>query len=183
MKTINILFAIAITIITTQSVNAQKAKANSQANKGTTVLTTNYTCPMHPEITSDKAGKCSKCGMNLNLSPKEKMKMAVMKTYTCPMHPDVTSDKAGKCSKCNMDLKETVKTSASWSCPMHPEITSDKPGKCSKCGMNLNLSPKEKMKTEVMKLYSCPMHPDVTSSKAGKCSKCNMALTKVKQGN
>ncbi len=25
----------------------------------------NYTCPMHPEVMSDKAGKCSKCGMDL----------------------------------------------------------------------------------------------------------------------
>lgn len=25
----------------------------------------NYDCPMHPEVTSDKAGKCSKCGMDL----------------------------------------------------------------------------------------------------------------------
>ena len=24
-----------------------------------------YACPMHPEVTSDKPGKCSKCGMNL----------------------------------------------------------------------------------------------------------------------
>jgi hypothetical protein len=24
-----------------------------------------YKCPMHPEITSDKPGKCSVCGMNL----------------------------------------------------------------------------------------------------------------------
>lgn len=26
-----------------------------------------YTCPMHPEVTSDKPGKCSKCGMDLKL--------------------------------------------------------------------------------------------------------------------
>ncbi|MEO5978615.1 MAG: DUF6799 domain-containing protein [Chryseolinea sp.] len=26
---------------------------------------TNYVCPMHPEITSDKPGTCSKCGMAL----------------------------------------------------------------------------------------------------------------------
>lgn len=26
-----------------------------------------YACPMHPEITSDEPGKCSKCGMNLKL--------------------------------------------------------------------------------------------------------------------
>lgn len=24
-----------------------------------------YTCPMHPEVTSDKPGKCPKCGMDL----------------------------------------------------------------------------------------------------------------------
>ena len=26
---------------------------------------TTYTCPMHPEVTSDEPGKCPKCGMNL----------------------------------------------------------------------------------------------------------------------
>jgi periplasmic mercuric ion binding protein len=65
-----------------------------------------YCCSMHPEVKSDKPGKCSKCGMNLNLSEKEKMKMQAVKLYTCPMHADVTSDKAGKCSKCGMDLKK-----------------------------------------------------------------------------
>lgn len=24
-----------------------------------------YTCPMHPEVTADKPGKCPKCGMDL----------------------------------------------------------------------------------------------------------------------
>ena len=28
-------------------------------------LAATYTCPMHPEVTSDKAGKCPKCGMDL----------------------------------------------------------------------------------------------------------------------
>jgi len=27
--------------------------------------TTRYTCSMHPEVVSDKPGKCPKCGMNL----------------------------------------------------------------------------------------------------------------------
>ena len=28
-------------------------------------MATVYACPMHPEVTSDKAGKCPKCGMEL----------------------------------------------------------------------------------------------------------------------
>src|SRR6266700_7806702 len=28
-----------------------------------------YTCPMHPEVTSDKPGRCPKCGMNLVPKP------------------------------------------------------------------------------------------------------------------
>jgi hypothetical protein len=26
-----------------------------------------YVCPMHPDVKSDKPGKCPKCGMNLEL--------------------------------------------------------------------------------------------------------------------
>jgi hypothetical protein len=29
------------------------------------VQSTMYVCPMHPEVTSDKPGECSKCGMDL----------------------------------------------------------------------------------------------------------------------
>lgn len=71
-----------------------------------------YSCPMHPEVTSDKEGKCSKCGMSLT---KKTMPKAVTKSethaemYACPMHPEVKSDKAGKCSKCGMNLEKVKK--------------------------------------------------------------------------
>lgn len=176
MKKVIILL---IAITTSFGSFAQKAKANSEANKGGTIVST-YSCPMHPDEVSDKPGKCSKCGMDLALSTKEQMKMGVMKIYACPMHPDETSDKPGKCAKCGMDMKEIKKVAQTYSCPMHPDVTSEKPGKCSKCGMNLALSPKEKMKMEVMKTYTCGMHPDVVSDKPGRCPKCGMGLVEKK---
>jgi FtsP/CotA-like multicopper oxidase with cupredoxin domain len=59
-----------------------------------------YTCPMHPEVTSDEPGRCPKCGMNLV----PKAVSEVTTTYTCPMHPEVVSDKPGSCPICGMKL-------------------------------------------------------------------------------
>ena len=133
MKAIKMLMMAALTIFSVavfaQDSTKQKSKMKMEQMK--------YSCPMHPEITSKKPGKCSKCGMDLTKSKKEQMKMEVMKMYSCPMHSDVTSDKPGKCSKCGMDLKELP--AVVYACPMKCEgdKTYDKPGKCPKCGMNL----------------------------------------------
>lgn len=35
------------------------------AGHGAPAATSKYTCPMHPEVVSDKPGKCPKCGMDL----------------------------------------------------------------------------------------------------------------------
>ncbi len=67
----------------------------------------------------------------------------------------------------------------SYACPTHPNFISDKPGKCPKCGMDLKqLSLKEQMKMDEMKMYTCPVHLDVISTEPGKCpkSKCNKGL-------
>jgi ssDNA-binding Zn-finger/Zn-ribbon topoisomerase 1 len=106
----------------------QEQNKQQQATKTTKDV---YTCPMHPNISSDKPSKCPECKMNLV------KKETAREVYTCPMHPEVTKDNPGKCPKCKMDLvkKETAKDM--FTCPMHPEVTKDKPGKCPKCGMNL----------------------------------------------
>ena len=106
MKQLKMLAMAALTILTL-SVSAQnqttgKAKTHKQKSEKM-----KYSCTMHPEVTSDKPGKCAKCGMDLTKTKKEQMKMEVMKIYSCPMHPEVTSSEAGKCSKCGMALKET----------------------------------------------------------------------------
>ncbi len=39
--------------------------AQQKTGKKDTTSQITYTCPMHPEVTSNKPGKCPKCGMAL----------------------------------------------------------------------------------------------------------------------
>ncbi|MCW3112579.1 MAG: hypothetical protein JWR18_975 [Segetibacter sp.] len=99
MKRLIILVMLLVsgTVIFAQKTNQTKhKKADKSAGSA------RYTCPMHPEVSSKKAGKCGKCGMSLV--------KAKPVAYTCPMDPEVKSNKPGKCPKCGMDL-EVVKAS------------------------------------------------------------------------
>ena len=73
----------------------------------------------------------------------------------------------------------TLKTYLTYSCTMHPQYVSNVPAKCPVCGSNMNLSKKEQMKMEVMKLYTCPMD-NVISTQPGKCPKCGMDMVEFK---
>ena len=107
-----------------------------------------YSCPRHPEITSDKPGKCSKCGMDLVLK-----KVIEVDNYTVSGNECNTVD-----TECNMEgsggtvvavektpvvkAKKMKAAKAVYFCPMHPEVTSNKRGKCPKCKMKLELKTK-----------------------------------------
>ena len=88
------------------SVNAQTKKSVEREHPAKEVKAALYACSMHPEITSLKADKCSKCGMNL---VKKKVETT---SYICPMKCEGSESKnPGKCPKCGMDLvKKEEKT-------------------------------------------------------------------------
>lgn len=139
-------FILLVASFATFTAFAQKAGKTSPAT-GVVVQTT-YTCPMHPEVTSQKPGKCPKCNMDLSASKKEQMKREVTNTYTCPVHTDVVSDHAGKCPKCKatmvVDRKGSKQALKTYTCSMHPTVKSDKPGKCPVCNMALEETAKNK---------------------------------------
>ena len=48
-------------VVTTKASTVQTDKQQKKTVSEKVV----YTCPMHPEVLTDKPGKCPKCGMNL----------------------------------------------------------------------------------------------------------------------
>lgn len=64
-----------------------------------------------------------------------------------------------------------------YTCTMHPDFISFAAAKCPVCGNNM--SKKEVMKMEVMKIYTCPMD-NVLCTKPGKCPICKMDMTELK---
>ncbi len=67
-----------------------------------------WSCPMHPEVESDRAGDCPKCGMAL-----ERIVTGThAQQYTCPMHPEIVRDEPGDCPICGMALEPMIPAAA-----------------------------------------------------------------------
>ncbi len=98
MKTLKTIIITAVSLFSFGSIHAQTHKHSNKHNHAEISKKTTYVCPMHAEITSNKQGDCTKCGMKLIKSE------GGIKKYACPMHTEITSEKAGTCSKCGMNL-------------------------------------------------------------------------------
>src|ERR1700722_8244523 len=62
-----------------------------------------YICPMDPEVRQMGPGDCPKCGMALE--PAIAALPATKTEYTCPMHPEIVRDAPGSCPICGMALE------------------------------------------------------------------------------
>jgi hypothetical protein len=60
-----LLILVVFLVTGTMTIFAQNARDTLPKGKTTKAAKVVYTCPMHPEVTSDKPGKCPKCGMDL----------------------------------------------------------------------------------------------------------------------
>ena len=104
MKNLKLLLLTVLTAMSISLFAQDKTEKNTNMQDSVLVKKGEYYCPMHPDVKSKHASKCSRCGTPLNLSVKEQMKYADMKLYSCPMHPNERSSKPGKCTKCGMSL-------------------------------------------------------------------------------
>jgi predicted lipoprotein len=53
-----------------KTANAPAGRGTAASDAGATPAASTaavYTCPMHPDVVSDKPGRCPECGMNLEL--------------------------------------------------------------------------------------------------------------------
>ena len=88
-----------------------------------------WTCSMHPQIRSDKPGKCPICGMDL-VPVEDEAGSDAGKAASSHAGQGVEKPEVGEAAPAQAHKKQ-------WTCSMHPQIRSDKPGKCPICGMDL----------------------------------------------
>lgn len=79
MKKVTLMaFAILFSAAAVFAVNPTTAVSDTTKTKKVKPVKVQYTCTMHPEVLSDKPGKCPKCGMTLVKKTDAKKKAAKM---------------------------------------------------------------------------------------------------------
>jgi hypothetical protein len=91
MKTKSIILLVTtIVLYSFQNTFAQHTHEKQDTTLAPDSAKISYTCPMHPEIISDKPGACSRCGMELVKLEKGKKQSESMQhqmgMMMCPMH-------------------------------------------------------------------------------------------------
>jgi protein SCO1/2 len=80
---------------------SQTAQAQQATRRKTTTQAVAYVCPMHPEVTSKRPGRCPKCGMNLKAETNTDKTKAADTTVTVP----APTAEARKTDETNLKLR------------------------------------------------------------------------------
>ncbi len=86
--------------------NLVAQQENNCVESSCSLVSTLFTCPMHPEVEQQGQGSCPKCGMALEAKGLPVVENKV--EYSCPMHPEIVQDFPGNCPKCGMALESKV---------------------------------------------------------------------------
>jgi YHS domain-containing protein len=138
-----------------------------------------YTCPMHPDVLSDKPGKCPKCGMDLVKKdmPQGQMMgggMQHMQGRMSPQQGMKESQAAGSGCNCPMMLPDATRTVETTADGIIVRITSKNPETVKKIqehgAMMRGMTGKDGMK-----MAGCPM-------KKGESSGCPMKKSDMANG-
>lgn len=125
-----LILIIAFAIISLTGIFAFIPSASTEAFKITNLIslsdsidTKSYTCPMHPEVISDKPGECPKCGMDLILKSEDKNDSTKINMKDMNM-----KDCMDKCKGmgCKMDNCMGSSGGCKENCPMMKEHKNDK---------------------------------------------------------
>ncbi|WP_184550996.1 heavy metal-binding domain-containing protein [Mucilaginibacter sp. FT3.2] len=80
MKKVTLMaVAILFSAVTVFAAHTSTTVSDTSKTKKVKPVKVQYTCPMHPEVLSDKPGKCPKCGMTLVKKEPAKKKAEKMK--------------------------------------------------------------------------------------------------------
>ena len=147
-----------------------------------------YTCPMDPQVVSDKAADCPICNMKLVERQKGEAALPADSVEQAPPAlPTQTKEAAAQFLAGLADGAEY------YTCTMHPEVVSDKAGECPLCSMKLEKRTKTATETQRgaggalagsfdrwAEGYTCPMHLDSLSDTGGPCTDCGCGMPKSK---